>query len=80
MREYVFAKDNFLNLQKVLGERPGEYRLDPFYLRKALADKPMFWNYEKKIWERVSLGDVFVIDDEGFVTRIPVAEVGSKAS
>lgn len=80
MREYLFAKENFHLIQQVLGKRPGNKYVDPYYLRTGLADKPYFWNNERKRWELVSLGDLFIINDDGSVDRIPVSQVKGKAS
>lgn len=72
-REYIFSRENFHKLKALLGPRPGGYRLDPDYLRTGMGDKPYFWNSETKKWEGLRLGDVLVIEDDGSVTRIPVA-------
>lgn len=72
MNQIIFSKEGYHHIQQVLGKRPGDYRMDPYYLRKGMADKPYFWNYLTKKWELLRLGDVFIIDDEGLVTRIPV--------
>ena len=80
MMEIIFSKERFKHQQELLGKRPGDYRLDPYYLRTGIADKPYFWNDSTRKWERVSLGDLFTVHDDGTVTRTPVAEVRSKAS
>jgi hypothetical protein len=73
--EIIFDKYNFYKVQKLLGKRPGDKILDPFYIRTGIGDRPYFWNDETKKWERMSLGDVLTIHDDGSVTRTPVAEV-----
>lgn len=65
----VYDGYNFDSIQQNLGERPGGYRVDPFYLRKGMANKPYFWNDETKKWERVRLGDMFRVTEEGKVVR-----------
>ena len=77
MREYVFSKENYHKLKRLLGNRPGGYRLDPDYLRTGIGDKPYFWNSEKKKWELVRLGDILTIHEDGSVTRTPVEKVAS---
>ncbi len=78
MREYLFSSENFKVIQQVLGKRPGNKHVDPYYLRTSMADKPYFWNDTRKRWERVSLGDLFIINDDGSVDRVPVAQVKGK--
>lgn len=73
--EILFDKYNYYKLQQLLGKRPGDKILDPYYIRTGIADRPYFWNDERKKWERMSLGDLFTIHDDGSVTRTPVAEV-----
>lgn len=78
--DIVFTKHEFFKIQRVLGERPGDYHTDPFYLRTGIADKPYFWNADRRKWEMVRLGDVFTLHDDGSVTRTPVEKVGQEAS
>lgn len=78
--EVIYDKYNHLKIRKLLGKRPGDFILDPYYLRTGMADKPYFWNVDTRRWEMVRLGDVFTIHEDGSVTRTPVAEVGRKAS
>jgi hypothetical protein len=80
VREYIFDKHNFHVIQQVLGKRPGDKYVDPYYLRTSVMDKPYFWNADRGRWELVSLGDLFIINDDGSVDRIPVAQVKGKAS
>lgn len=68
----VLSSNNFRHVQSVLGPRPGDKILDPFYLRKSIGDKPYFWNDDRKKWELVRIGDVFEINIDGSVSRIPV--------
>lgn len=75
MREFLFAKENFRVIQQTLGKRPGNYKVDPYLLRKGINDKPYFWNDTTRKWELVRLGDLFIIEDDGYVTHIPVDKV-----
>jgi hypothetical protein len=59
---------NFLDVQRLLGKRPGGYTLDPYYLRKGHGGKPWFWDDENRKWILVHVGDKFFIDDDGTVT------------
>jgi hypothetical protein len=61
----VYDGYNFSKIQEALGERPGGYRVDPDYLRKSWADRPYFWDKDKKKWRMIHIGDLFYIDDEG---------------
>lgn len=61
---------NFVQIQQWLGKRPGDYRLDPYYLRHSMGNKPYFWDAIKKKWKMVKLGDKFYFDNDG----IPVKE------
>jgi hypothetical protein len=80
VREFLFAKENFHLIQKVLGKRPGNYHTDPYYLRTGMADKPYFWDAKRKVWKMVRLGDLFIINDDGTIDHIPVDQVKGKAS
>jgi hypothetical protein len=80
VKEILFSKENFTTIQKFLGKRPGDKYVDPYYLRTSLADKPYFWNDTRKRWELVSLGDLFILNDDGSVDRIPVAQVKGKSA
>lgn len=66
-----YNADNFYAIQKFLGERPGGYRIDPYYLRKGMADKPYFWDAEKKKWISVRVGDRFYVNELGEAVRVP---------
>lgn len=80
MKELLYSRESYHTIQQVLGKRPGNKHVDPYYLRTSMADKPYFWNHERKRWELVSLGDLFIINDDGSVDRIPVAQVKGRAS
>lgn len=75
--EILIDRDNYYKVQKLLGKRPGDKILDPYYLRTGIGDRPYFWNDVTKKWERVSLGDLFTIHEDGSVTRTPSAEVSA---
>jgi hypothetical protein len=79
-REFIYAKETHHLIRKVLGKRPGDYHLDPDYIRTGMGDKPYFWNAEHKRWELVRLGDLFILNEDGSVDRIPVAQVRGKVS
>lgn len=61
---WVYDGENFSQIQRHLGPRPGGYRVDVFYLRRGIGNKPYFWNDFTSKWQRVQLGDVFFWDDE----------------
>ena len=73
----IYDRNNYFKLQRLLGKRPGDKILDPYYLRTGIGDQPYFWNDERKKWERVSQGDMFTIHEDGSVTRTPVTEVSA---
>lgn len=62
---------NLYELQQKFGERPGGYRVDPYYFRQgASKDKALFWNHYNKKWERVKPHEKFDLDMEGIVVRV----------
>jgi hypothetical protein len=77
----ILMGDNFDEVQLFLGKRPGDYRTDPYYLRKGMANKPYFWDEPAKKWRLVRLGDEFYKRDDGTVFRVTAYPVsGGKAS
>jgi hypothetical protein len=78
--EILFTKEEFFAIQKALGKRPGNYHLDPYYLRTGMGDKPYFWDAERKRWKMVRLGDLFVINEDGSIDHVPVDQVKGMAS
>lgn len=60
-----FDRENFYLIQQKLGKRPGDKTVDPFYLRKGLADRPYFWDTKTKKWRLLSLGDTIIVDEDG---------------
>lgn len=67
----IYDSENFVSLQEWLGERPGNYFVDKFYLRRGHSHKPYFWNPETKKWELIRIGDRFYIDEDGLPVREP---------
>lgn len=65
--KYIYYDNNFMEVQTLLGKRPGDYRLDPYYLKKGHGMKPMFWEAESKKWRFVHVGDRFAVHDDGTV-------------
>lgn len=63
--DYIKYDSNFKEVQEFLGKRPGDKFVDPFYLRRGLAEKPYFWNQFTKKWELVHAGDWFSKDSTG---------------
>ena len=61
---------NYHIIQEFLGKRPGDYKVDPYYLRTAMGGKPYFWDYYRKVWIAIRRGDKFYFDNDG----IPVME------
>lgn len=60
---------NFHELQMFLGKRPGEYRVDPFYVRKSMGNKPYFWDDIDKKWRDIRIGDTFYFDNDGLAVQ-----------
>lgn len=67
MKSIVYD-DNFFEVQRTLGKRPGDYKVDPYYLRRGHGSKPYFWNDEQRRWVLVHPNDKFYVDDDGNVT------------
>lgn len=66
---YVYDGDNFVRIQRILGERPGGYRIDKFYLRRGLGQKPYFWDEYNNKWLRLHMGDLIWINEEGIPVK-----------
>jgi hypothetical protein len=80
MMEIIYSKGKHEEIKRVLGKRPGDYVLDPYYLRKGIGDKPYFWDEENRRWRMVRLGDLFTIEEDGSITHTPVGQVTKEAS
>lgn len=75
---FVFTNPNdFYKLQQFLGKRPGDYNLDPYYVRRGMGNKPYFWDAINKKWRDVRLGDKFYFDDYGIAVQEKVSERAS---
>ncbi len=76
--EVAYYVNNFKELQEWLGPRPGDYRIDPFYLRAGIAgqDKPYFWDDPAKKWRLVRYGDMFCKRTDGSIFMVPQALTG----
>lgn len=71
-QEVVYENDDksFRKLQEFLGKRPGNYRIDPFYVRQGMAHKPYFWDDYNRKWVLIKLGDRFRIDEYGIAVKV----------
>lgn len=61
--QLVYDGYNIHRIQQELGERPGGYRVDPYYIRYGIAHKPYFWDAVEKKWLLINLGDSFFLED-----------------
>lgn len=61
----VYDGYNLHKIRRELGKRPGNYRVDPDYVRDGIAHKPYFWDAYNKKWHMVRIGDSFFLDEEG---------------
>lgn len=68
----VYTDKDFVAVQRVLGYRPGDYRYDPFWIKRGYSGKAMFWDLPKKKWRFVHEGDKFFLEDDGTVRWEPV--------
>lgn len=73
MEPIVFDGENFVKVQEHLGKRPGDYTIDPFFIRQGWAHKPFFWDESTKKWLRVSIGDTFYVKD-GVIKKTAYSE------
>lgn len=63
----TFIPQDFARIQKWLGERPGDYVVDPFYIKRGYGGKVQFWNVDRKKWEFVRIGDKFIKSQDGVI-------------
>lgn len=68
--EYEGNPKSIRILQDFLGKRPGNYRVDPFYIRTGIAGKPYLWDDYNRRWVMVRKGDVFGFDDHGIAVKV----------
>jgi hypothetical protein len=66
----VYDGDNFTKIQDALGERPGGYTIDKFYMKKGWNNKPYFWDANEQKWKLVKLGDMFQVVDGEYPLKI----------
>jgi hypothetical protein len=69
---------NLSKIRNALGPRPGEYKVDPDYIRTGIAQRPYFWDAYRKKWEMVRLGDSFFHDDQGIARKTGMRHSGNK--
>lgn len=60
---------NFVEIQEFFGKRPGDYRIDPYYLRTGMGSKPYFYDARRKKWSAIRRGDKFYFDSDGIPTQ-----------
>lgn len=70
-RSMVYGGESTLNeLRNFLGKRPGNYRVDPNYIRVGFGGhKPYFWDDYNRKWVGIRIGDKFYFDDYGIAVR-----------
>ena len=56
-------------LKKVFGERPGGYRVDPYYFRTGIGNKAYYWDEYSKKWRLLKFGDEFEFDHDGIMVK-----------
>lgn len=69
MEPIVYDGTNFTKIQALLGERPGDYTIDKWFLREGWAHKPYFWDEKTRKWLRVSIGDMFYKTSSGLIAK-----------
>lgn len=79
MNQWVYDGENFNRIQQALGKRPGNYRVDPFYLRRGIAQKIYFWNDYDRKWMLVHMGDLFWLNNEGKPVKTGMKDYGQEA-
>lgn len=68
--EYEGDPKSIRVLQDFLGKRPGNYRVDPFYIRTGIAGKPYLWDDYNRRWVMLRKGDVVGFDADGIPTKV----------
>lgn len=75
---FTFDGYNLQEISKAYGPRPGEYTVDPNYVRTGMANKPYFWDAYRKKWELIRLGDTFFMDEDGVPRKTGMRTSGTK--
>ena len=73
--DHIYYDNNFMHVQAYLGKRPGEYTMNPYYLKKGFSNKPMFFDVATGKWTYIHPGDRFHLDDEGIARRESVRDL-----
>ena len=63
----TFIPQDFVRIQSWLGKRPGDYKVDPYYLRRGFHNKVQFWDASKRQWKPVRIGDKFIKSQDGVI-------------
>lgn len=63
----VYTPDEFVEIQKLLGERPGNYHVDPNYLRRGIGNKAYLWLDGG--WKLLNPGDLIIRYGDGTIRR-----------
>lgn len=66
----MYDGENFSIIQETLGERPGGYSVDAYYLKKGWNNKPYFWDANERKWKLVRLGDMFRVVEGEYPAKI----------
>lgn len=66
MTRIKYNPSDFVETQKLLGERPGNYHVDPHYLRRGIGNKAYLWIDG---WRLLRPGDVIILHGDGTVDR-----------
>lgn len=61
---------NLKRLQEKFGARPGNYRVDPWYFRFGIANKPYWWDDYDRRWRMLKFGDEFDWDENGIMIKV----------
>lgn len=73
----VYDGYNLRKIREAFGKRPGDYKVDPDYIREGIAHKPYFWDAYRKKWELIRLGDSFFKDEENIPRKTGTRGNGS---
>lgn len=58
--EVVWDEGDFRRIQQWVGYRPGEYAIDPYYIRRGFGNKCYFWEDDSKKWRLLHNGDKII--------------------
>lgn len=70
----IWVHDKYAEIQTWLGERPGGYRVDPFYIRSGIGSKAYCWDDYARKWRLLHTGDVLFKREDGTVGHEPARQ------